>query len=197
MTWRGSDRHRTVAAIARRATSSVHGRLQQGRRSLWLFHLGQGLRGDLREPCGRKITASMGGLSSGRRAEEPFPSACSTAGTRLFVIADVSIPVKDLLEAQRHGVRGRCVDRSLDWAGSQHHLPSSNHTALLDSGGEPFSSHRSRPERTICCTCSPPWRCSRTAVTWRTIAAGAPTPSLSSRGWERVDRVRAVVRRRG
>lgn len=50
MTWRGSDRHRTVAAIARRVTSSVHVRRQQGRRSLWLFHPGQGLREDLREP---------------------------------------------------------------------------------------------------------------------------------------------------
>ena len=41
-------------------------------------------------------------------------------GKGLFVIADVSIPVKDLLEAQRHGVRDAVSTAACDWAGSQH-----------------------------------------------------------------------------
>lgn len=41
-------------------------------------------------------------------------------GRELFVIADVTIPVKDLLDAQRHGVRDAVSTAACDWAGSQH-----------------------------------------------------------------------------
>lgn len=41
-------------------------------------------------------------------------------GKDLFVIADVTIPVKDLLEAQRRGVRDAVSTAACDWAGSQH-----------------------------------------------------------------------------
>ena len=41
-------------------------------------------------------------------------------GKELFVIADVPIPVKDLLQAQRHGVRDAVSTAACDWAGSQH-----------------------------------------------------------------------------
>ena len=41
-------------------------------------------------------------------------------GRDLFVIADVTIPVKDLLEAQRHGVRDAVSTAACDWAGTQH-----------------------------------------------------------------------------
>ena len=41
-------------------------------------------------------------------------------GRGLFVISDVTIPVKDLLEAQRHGVRRSVSTAACDWEGTQH-----------------------------------------------------------------------------
>ena len=41
-------------------------------------------------------------------------------GQELFVIADVTIPVKGLLEAQRNGVRDAVSTAACDWAGTQH-----------------------------------------------------------------------------
>ena len=41
-------------------------------------------------------------------------------GQRLFLIADVTIPVKDLLHAQLHGVREAVSTAACDWAGTQH-----------------------------------------------------------------------------
>lgn len=41
-------------------------------------------------------------------------------GKDLFVMADVTIPVKKLLEAQRHGIRSAVSTAACDWAGTQH-----------------------------------------------------------------------------
>ena len=41
-------------------------------------------------------------------------------GEGLFVVADVTIPVKDLLDAQRDGVRDAISTAACEWAGTQH-----------------------------------------------------------------------------
>lgn len=41
-------------------------------------------------------------------------------GQDLFVMADVTIPVIELLEAQRHGVRDAVATAACEWAGTQH-----------------------------------------------------------------------------
>ncbi len=41
-------------------------------------------------------------------------------GERLFVVADITIPVKDLLDAQRDGVRDAISTAACEWAGTRH-----------------------------------------------------------------------------